>query len=121
MLLVSLMTTVQDLVSDCVAALVESFPIEDIWMLEAKAAKECGLESPINLVLIVPDDVSSGRHRESGDRNGSQSGRMERNRHLRFSPVRYHKNTAPAAGENGSQQRPQCLLQVKEAGQFSAS
>jgi hypothetical protein len=50
------MSTVRDLVSDCVAALVESFPIEDIWMLEAKAAKECQLESPINLVLIVPDD-----------------------------------------------------------------
>ena len=50
------MTTVPDLVSDCIAALVESFPIEDIWMLEAKAAKECELESPLNLVLIVPDD-----------------------------------------------------------------
>ena len=30
--------------------------MEDIWMLEAKAAKECELESPLNLVLIVPDD-----------------------------------------------------------------
>ena len=50
------MTTVPDLVSDCIAALVESFPMEDIWMLEAKAAKECELESPLNLVLIVPDD-----------------------------------------------------------------
>ncbi len=50
------MNTVQDLVSNCVAALVEGFPIEDIWMLEAKAAKECGLESPVNLVLIVPDE-----------------------------------------------------------------
>jgi hypothetical protein len=50
------MNTVQDLVSNCVAALVESFPIEDIWMLEAKAAKECGLESPVNLIVIVPDE-----------------------------------------------------------------
>ena len=49
------MSTMRDLADDCVAALVEAFPIEDVWLLEAKAAKECELESPINLFLIVPD------------------------------------------------------------------
>ena len=34
----------RDLADDCVAALVEAFPIEDVWLLEAKAAKECELE-----------------------------------------------------------------------------
>jgi hypothetical protein len=50
------MSTMRDLANDCVAALVEAFPIEDVWLLEAKAAKECHLDSPINLFLIVPDD-----------------------------------------------------------------
>jgi hypothetical protein len=46
----------QDLADDCVAALVKAFPIEDVWLLEAKAAKECELDSPVNLIVIVPDD-----------------------------------------------------------------
>jgi hypothetical protein len=50
------MNTAHDLVGDCVSALVEKFPIEDIWLLEAKAAKECQLDSPINLIVIVSDD-----------------------------------------------------------------
>jgi len=50
------MNTMQDLADDCVAALAEAFPIEDVWLLEAKAAKECELDSPINLIVIVPDD-----------------------------------------------------------------
>ena len=50
------MNTMQDLTGDCVAALVETFPIEDVWLLEARAAKECELDSPINLIVIVTDD-----------------------------------------------------------------
>ena len=50
------MNTMQDLADDCVASLAAAFPIEDVWLLEAKAAKECELDSPINLIVIVPDD-----------------------------------------------------------------
>ena len=50
------MSTTQEHADDCVAALAEAFPIEDVWLLEAKAAKECQLDTPINLFLIVPDD-----------------------------------------------------------------
>ena len=50
------MNTMQDLADDCVAALAAAFPIEDVWLLEAKAAKECELDSPINLIVIVPDE-----------------------------------------------------------------
>jgi hypothetical protein len=50
------MATMQDLADDCVAALVKAFPVEDVWLLEAKAAKECELDSPVNLIVIVPDD-----------------------------------------------------------------
>ena len=53
------MNAIQDMVSDCVTALVRNFPIEDIWLLEAKAAKECELESPTNLIVIVPDDCEA--------------------------------------------------------------
>ncbi len=49
------MSTMRNLADDCVAALLKAFPIEDVWLLEAKAAKECALQSPINLFLIVPD------------------------------------------------------------------
>ena len=50
------MSTMQDHAEDCVAALAKAFPIEDVWLLEAKAANECELDSPINLIVIVPDD-----------------------------------------------------------------
>jgi hypothetical protein len=50
------MNTMQDIADDCVAALAAAFPIEDVWLLEAKAAKECELDSPINLIVIVPDE-----------------------------------------------------------------
>jgi hypothetical protein len=50
------MNTMQDIVDDCVAALVKAFPIEDVWLLEANSAKECELESPVNLIVIVPDE-----------------------------------------------------------------
>ena len=50
------MNTMQDLADDCVASLTAAFPIEDVWLLEAKAAKECELDSPINLIVIVPDE-----------------------------------------------------------------
>jgi hypothetical protein len=50
------MNTTQDVAEDCVAALAKAFPLEDVWLLEAKAANECELDSPINLIVIVPDD-----------------------------------------------------------------
>lgn len=49
------MNTTQEIPGECVAALVKAFPIEDVWLLEAGAAKECELTSPINLIVIVPD------------------------------------------------------------------
>jgi hypothetical protein len=42
-------------VDECVAALVASFPIEDIWLLEPAKAKECHLEKPLNLIIIVTE------------------------------------------------------------------
>jgi hypothetical protein len=50
------MNTTQDVAEDCVAALAKAFPLEDVWLLEAKAANECELDSPINLILIVPEE-----------------------------------------------------------------
>ena len=50
------MNTMQDVAEDCVAALAKAFPLQDVWLLEAKAANECELDSPINLILIVPDE-----------------------------------------------------------------
>ncbi|HEY5814615.1 MAG TPA: hypothetical protein VIT23_18420 [Terrimicrobiaceae bacterium] len=49
------MKTMQEIPAECVAALAKAFPIEDIWLLEARAAKECELTSPLNLIVIVPD------------------------------------------------------------------
>ena len=49
------MNVAQDRLDECVAALVGGFPVEDIWLLEAGAAKECALEKPANLIVIVPD------------------------------------------------------------------
>ena len=42
-------------VDDCVAALVASFPVEDIWRLEPAKAKECHLEKPTNLIIFVTE------------------------------------------------------------------
>jgi hypothetical protein len=50
------MNAMQDVVDDCVATLVKTFPIEDVWLLEANSAKECELDSPVNLIVIVPDE-----------------------------------------------------------------
>ena len=60
-----------DFADDCVAALVEAFPIEDVWLLEAKAAKECELDSPINLIVIVSDDSEAHIRRASRSRGSS--------------------------------------------------
>jgi hypothetical protein len=49
----------QKIPGDCVAALVKAFPVEDVWLLEAGAAKECELASPINLIVIVPDEAEA--------------------------------------------------------------
>lgn len=48
-----LMNATQDTLKECVAALVKGFPVEDIWLLETGKAKECGLNKPINLIVIV--------------------------------------------------------------------
>jgi hypothetical protein len=50
------MNALRDLAIDCSKALVAALPIEDVWFLEASAARECGLKSPANLILVVPDD-----------------------------------------------------------------
>lgn len=49
------MNATQDTLKECVAALVTGFPVEDIWLLEAAKAKECGLKKPTNLILVVSD------------------------------------------------------------------
>jgi hypothetical protein len=50
------MNVAQDFLDGCVTALVKGFPVEDIWLLEAGTAKECALEKPVNLIVIVPDE-----------------------------------------------------------------
>ena len=50
------MNVAQDYLGECVAALVKGFPVEDIWLLEAGTARECALEKPVNLIVIVPDE-----------------------------------------------------------------
>ncbi len=42
-------------VKEQVDLLVATFPIEDIWSLDAGVAKECGLDEEKNLVLLVAD------------------------------------------------------------------
>ena len=42
-------------VDECVAALVAGFSIEDIWLLEPAKAKECHLDKPVNLIVIVTE------------------------------------------------------------------
>ena len=42
-------------VDECVAALLARFPIEDIWLLDPARAKECHLDKPVNLIVIVTE------------------------------------------------------------------
>ncbi len=49
------MNVAKDGVDERIAALIAAFPIEDIWLLEAGAARECGLEKPVNFIVVVPD------------------------------------------------------------------
>src|ERR1700742_145746 len=49
------MSVIRANVDECVAALVASFPIEDIWLLEPTKAKECHLDKPNNLITIVTE------------------------------------------------------------------
>jgi len=49
------MSVTQATVDECVAALVAGFPIEDIWLLEPARAKECHLDKPVNLIVIVTE------------------------------------------------------------------
>jgi hypothetical protein len=50
---------------ECVAVLLAGFPIEDIWLLDPARAKECHLDKPVNLIVIVtegsePHVISTG-------------------------------------------------------------
>ena len=59
------MSVTQANVDECVAVLVAGFPIEDIWLLEPAKAKECHLDKPVNLIVIVtegsePHVISTG-------------------------------------------------------------
>ena len=59
------MSVTQANVDECVAVLVAGFPIEDIWLLEPTKAKECHLDKPVNLIVIVtegsePHVISTG-------------------------------------------------------------
>ena len=49
------MSVTQANVDECVSVLVAGFPIEDIWLLEPAKAKECHLDKPVNLIVIVPE------------------------------------------------------------------
>lgn len=49
------MNAAEPLVDDCIASLLASFPIEDIWLLDPGTAKECLLEEKLSFVVIVPD------------------------------------------------------------------
>lgn len=47
------MKSTEPLVDEFIAALVEAFPVEDIWYLDSRTAKECRLGEEANLVIIV--------------------------------------------------------------------
>ena len=47
------MKSTEPLVNEYLSALVEAFPVEDIWYLDSRTAKECRLREEINLVVIV--------------------------------------------------------------------
>lgn len=47
-------------IADGVDVLLQKFPVEDIWFFQADEAKECVLDKPQNLVVIVPD--AAGAH-----------------------------------------------------------
>ena len=48
------MKSTEPSVDDYITPLVEAFPVEDIWYLDSRTAKECHLREEINLVVIVP-------------------------------------------------------------------
>jgi hypothetical protein len=99
------MSTMRDLADDCMAALVEAFPIEDVWLLEAKAAKECELESPINLFLIVPDVSEAHAIESAALEMVRKRPECEWHRRFRFSPFSYYEDSAASPGKDGSDQR----------------
>jgi hypothetical protein len=45
----------KDGLDELLTTLIEAFAVEDIWLLEAGSARECGLTKPVNLIVIVPD------------------------------------------------------------------
>jgi len=47
------MKATEPLVDEYVASLVKAFPVEDIWYLDSRTAKECRLREEVNLVVIV--------------------------------------------------------------------
>jgi len=47
------MKSTEPLVDEFIAALVEAFPVEEIWYLDSSTAKECRLREAVNLVVIV--------------------------------------------------------------------
>lgn len=49
------MNVAKDGLDERLATLIAAFPVEDIWLLEAGAARECGLKKPVNLIMILPD------------------------------------------------------------------
>ena len=53
------MTISLPVVQECVDALKQAFPIEDIWLLESGRAPECRLEKLHNLIVIVPDQAGA--------------------------------------------------------------
>jgi len=49
------MTMSTPTIDQCVRALVKDFSVEDIWVLEAAKARECGLSDKLQLVVFVSE------------------------------------------------------------------
>ncbi len=49
------MSATQVNLDECVTALAAGFPVEEMWLLEPGRAKECHLDKPLNLIVIVAE------------------------------------------------------------------
>ena len=103
------MSVTQANVDECVAALIASFPIEDIWLLEPARAKECHLDKPVNLIAIVIEGsephVISDRYRGID----AEASRLESDRCFCLSALRHYANSPAFIGKDGSLRRNEYL------------
>ena len=58
------MKSTEPSVDEYIAPLVEAFPVEDIWYLNSRTAKECRLREEVNLVVIVSARMEASKIEE---------------------------------------------------------